>query len=811
MLFCAFVGTAWAQVLTVSNAPVDGEWDENTTWYIIKNKKGNYVSPSYVTGDYLMLNNTTKPEGDAALWCIVGNETDGYKFYNKSAGTDKILTGSGTLDAASDAMKMSSISGTDGLVTTFDIATSEKVGYFVVKDHGSDNNYWNKRGNYLAYWNSGWATNDDGSAFLFTTPEELANAFENLNNSLTEANAALTASGLQYTSTAVALQANTEGAAGYISCNNIDPQEGSDMGFLIDNDNNTYIHTNWHSVSQEKDYFEIYLGENNGLSLFQFSEVTRGGDAQSDFPASIEILGSTDGQNYTPIKTVSGLPTWAGASYTSPAIECDPSYIYLRFVVTGNYYAANRPYWHMAEFDLYSLELTINDEYEVARDEYSALYNGISAIQEVANNSSSDILQLTAASETLQEYMTAIDAIFNPEKYELINRIEELSSYLSCGGTTVGFIPEAKIATLSAAINAAQAIINNTESTADDYIIALEDLNIEFTGLDLANSVIMPEEGKYYSLHNAYSGIRMNVSATGGLISTGDGIGIGELFQFVPAQDGKFYLKSVERGTFLSTAPIHAGGQVNATATTIEEAKPVTISGLALENRVSITPDGGAPIHHDVSQSEIVGWNGDANSRSAWKIEEIGSEGKAHKVTITDAEWASLILGYDAIIPDGVKAYAVTAIGAEAATLTEITDAIPAGEAVLLNGAAGTYNFAIAESAAAVAGNKLEGTVFNTNIAKAAWILGIVDEEVGLYTVTLDQEEDTAFTNNAFKAYLPKTSTEGALRLEIGTTGIENAIVGENGNAAIFDLSGRRVAKMQKGIYIVNGKKVYVK
>ena len=59
---------------------------------------------------------------------------------------------------------------------------------------------------------------------------------------------------------------------------------------------------------------------------------------------------------------------------------------------------------------------------------------------------------------------------------------------------------------------------------------------------------------------------------------------------------------------------------------------------------------------------------------------------------------------------------------------------------------------------------------------------------------------------------MPNNAGAQALRFNFGeTTGIEGVIEGTNANAVIFDLSGRRVAKMQKGIYIVNGKKVYVK
>ena len=826
MLFAAlsFMAAASAQVLTVSNAPVDGKWDESTTWYIIQNKKGGYVSSTegYVNSDgFLLLNNITKPAGDAALWCVVGNETDGYKFYNKSAGTNKILSGTGVLNSSSKAIIMTETSAiADTAVVTFDIAASQKAGYLVVKDHGSDNNYWNYRDGNLAYWNSGAARNDDGSSFVFATEAELASALVTLNNSLATANEMLTASGLQYAANPIALQTETAEGAGYISCSNLDPTEGNNMKFLIDNDNNTYIHTNWHNLAASKDYFDVYLGEGNGISLMQFSEVTRGGGAQSDFPASIEIWGSTDGKEYTTITTVSGLPTRAGASYTSPSIECNPAYIYLRFIVTGSNYAANRPYWHMAEFDLYSLELSINEEYKAAKDAYIALSEGIDAIQAVAGNANSNVLQLNAANETLQGYFTAIDEAFNPEKYALMNRIEELSAYLTCGGTTVGYLPEAKIATLSAAIETAQAVLDNPESVAANYTTALENLNNTFTELDLFNSVIMPEDGAYYALKNNYTSHYMNVNATAGLYATTGGIGIGEVFQFVN-DNGNVYLKNVERGTYISTANAHSKGQNYAATTVISEAKPVEIKYLGKANQVSITPVGGATLHHDTNDHTIVAWNAGVDSKSSWSIEAIEITALSHVVSISDVKWSTLVLGYDAIIPEGVTAYAVTEAGNNVATLTEITGTIPAYEAVLLNAdEAGSYRFKYAESAEAVEGNLLEGSTINKNVEGLGYVLA-AKNDVGLYKATLNKNENgaegtTHFNNNAFKAYLPVTAEQGAPAMfaftrgdDEGTTGIEG--VEANEELVIFDLAGRRVQKMEKGIYIVNGKKVVIK
>jgi hypothetical protein len=109
--------------------------------------------------------------------------------------------------------------------------------------------------------------------------------------------------------------------------------------------------------------------------------------------------------------------------------------------------------------------------------------------------------------------------------------------------------------------------------------------------------------------------------------------------------------------------------------------------------------------------------------------------------------------------------------------------------------------------------NKLEGTTVDTMIEEEAYVLGKVDDVIGLYTAKMT---DGAWKNNANKAYLPMSTANGAayysLRFEgEGTTGIEGVEV-ENEVKAIYDLTGRRVEEITApGIYIVNGKKVLVK
>ena len=384
--------------------------------------------------------------------------------------------------------------------------------------------------------------------------------------------------------------------------------------------------------------------------------------------------------------------------------------------------------------------------------------------------------------------------------------IDAATDFLNGWAPTVGYIT----AEGKEAVEAALADAKTALETGEGIAAALDALQ---GAMNSPFETIQPEADKFYVLHNSYSGIYASVGNEAGMIATNT-VGMGEVFQFVPAEDGNFYLKNVERGVYLSTNKAHQQGQEFAAATATADAKAVKIANLGAGNQVSITPVGGATIHHDASAGTIIAWTAGVNSRSSWKIEEVSIEDKAHAVTISDVQWSTLVLGYNAVIPEGVTAYAVASTNATSATLTEVTGAIPANEAVLLNGAAGTYEFKFAETVAAVEGNLLEGSTIKTNVAKEAYVLSAPEgaESAGLYKAALNQQDGTSFLNNAFKAYLPAPAGASAPMFSLergeGTTQIENSKLKIENSAIIYDLAGRRVEKMEKGIYIVNGKKV---
>lgn len=186
-LLLAFVGvTASAQSLKFSDAPSDGTWASNTQWYLIRvaytddyHPKAGYLNTEdgYTNGNGLLLNNEAVPTTEKGLWCIVGDATNGYKFYNKGEGTSKVL-------GVSNWSKMYDASGTDDVAKSFDIASSTaKSTAYCVKFHGkSDGDYWwnnsDGGGCHLSYWKD--ATNSTtgtrGNAFYFIPVSDLTSA-----------------------------------------------------------------------------------------------------------------------------------------------------------------------------------------------------------------------------------------------------------------------------------------------------------------------------------------------------------------------------------------------------------------------------------------------------------------------------------------------------------------------------------------------------------------------------------------------------------------------------------------------------------
>ena len=221
--------------------------------------------------------------------------------------------------------------------------------------------------------------------------------------------------------TEIALNA-TQGNDYYIWCNN--PHTSGDDGkggvaALLDENAGTYLHSNWSSLSSTHDYLQIDFGNAVGLDNFKIAGQQRN-SGSNDRPKNIEIYGSNDNTNWTPITTVEGLPNTAGATWESGAISAAERYSHLKFIVKthDNYNqtsSVSRPYFHMAKFDLYKLTSTaeVANVYKnlagVTTTEVENVYDNLAeALYYYNNGGTAD--QLTAAYNVLKPLYDALNA-----------------------------------------------------------------------------------------------------------------------------------------------------------------------------------------------------------------------------------------------------------------------------------------------------------------------------------------------------------------------------------------------------------------
>ena len=190
------------------------------------------------------------------------------------------------------------------------------------------------------------------------------------------------------------------------------------------------------------------------------------------------------------------------------------------------------------------------------------------------------------------------------------------------------------------------------------------------------------------------------------------------------------------------------------------------------------------------------------------------------KVNIGATGYATLYYSDRAlVVPENVAAYTykVTNGKLDESYLYNAGETIPAATGVVLKAAPGEYTFAASQNAGDVdTDNLLKGSDEATQTTGGAVYyklsLNKVGDanSVGFYYGSAD---GAAFTNGAHKAYLALPAASGVRAFLFNgntTTGIQNA-TSNNATTQVYDLQGRRVQSAQKGLYIINGKKVLVK
>lgn len=434
-------------------------------------------------------------------------------------------------------------------------------------------------------------------------------------------------------------------------------------------------------------------------------------------------------------------------------------------------------------------------------------------------SSAPQVADLTAATVEYYDAAVTVDGnTINVNYTYNLATIKQLANE-ALAKTGVGY-PTTDAATRTALVNA----VTGTDAAA--IATALEAYKNDKT------SIQMPEDGKAYVITNIHKtgGKRyMKYQADGtSMIARDDAAELPIEATYICHKVGEKYVFANNSGTYLTWRGNATDDCTNGNKgyTTSYDADYNTFTVAANPNVFGCLSFGAKRDHDTHTQSYYIvtrtgsfqkagfyNYYNDDNS-SAFTFEEVTYP---NTITFNDAQningvshIATFSAPFATIIPAGVKAYYVSAKGTEA-TMTAIeAEAIPANQGVILtseSGAAATMVPAASETAATITGNQLghSAGAARSLTAGEGYILGNGTEGTAFYPCK-------AGSLPINKAYLLGNG-ENAIVMNFGNavTGINTIAAPASAKAPIFDLSGRRVVKATKGLYIQNGKKVIVK
>lgn len=372
--------------------------------------------------------------------------------------------------------------------------------------------------------------------------------------------------------------------------------------------------------------------------------------------------------------------------------------------------------------------------------------------------------------------------------------------------------------------------------------------------------IVMPEEGKTYTIANyANNGTIRYLYNNNGEIHLTTSSTITDDYKFICHKNaaGKFIF-AMPNGNYLvwkgNSSGVNSGkGETTLTKITSNDNYPLTIQNFPKGSDSHNT----ATAEQAFGKVQIIGWRTDGTPTksslivktsaedtfdragttnffttttgggdkfsSAWIITEVADYYNKVNLTTdgTDA-YASLYLPFSVTIPSGITAYKVTSQDGEYAQMESIVTngTLPKEKAAILRKTGQTTNETIylspaEEAGSDVVGNKLNGTVATTTLASlgtgATYVLGKKSKDDPDDTVRIGLYRYTGTNLAKGKAYLfvPGESPVKALFFDFDDN--QDAITspfGKTEEEAIYNLAGQRLNKMQKGINIVNGKKV---
>lgn len=248
----------------------------------------------------------------------------------------------------------------------------------------------------------------------------------------------------------------------------------------------------------------------------------------------------------------------------------------------------------------------------------------------------------------------------------------------------------------------------------------------------------------------------------------------------------------------------------------------------ALPFEISLAREGVYKLKNTLHGSNIGSTNDDGffTTNNLSDLSLVKAEKANVTLSITAAGWCTLILPFDAEIPQGFEVYSCTGtevpVGTSTALVLEKAESIEAHTPYIVKGKEGdTYDFSEYGTALQdqYAAGLMTGTFTQQKAVANTYVLQDQEGKVGFYKVMAGSEP----TIKPYRAYINADVAEAnivALLLPGIGTGIDG-IVAEDALVNVYDLNGILVRKnvklgqalegLSKGIYIVNGTKKAVK
>lgn len=149
-----------------------------------------------------------------------------------------------------------------------------------------------------------------------------------------------------------------------LKTDNQEPTEGH-IRNLLDGKNSTFFHTRWSSPQVPlPQYIQIDFKEEHQDFAIQYT--TRDTGNTDGFPTLADLQISSDGENWTTVATLTGLPATKTTQYVSDYVQPGQKFKHFRFLVKAS--SQNKNYFHMAEFAFFDTVISVYDPETVPLD-----------------------------------------------------------------------------------------------------------------------------------------------------------------------------------------------------------------------------------------------------------------------------------------------------------------------------------------------------------------------------------------------------------------------------------------------------------